>query len=177
MSVSNMPNDPAYVERVYVRLQSSEWKDNCIATLQQELTEARAEIERLNKMRTHCENCGGDYMATGLEAGCPCLLKAENERLRKPVTVRCSYCGEIICTEAEWNAKVPDHMANCAKNPVNVLALENVRLKAPVTEEEWHRFAVQGEFLVDGVVVLLQPFLSVVGATRMIAARAVGGKG
>ena len=40
-----------------------------------------AEVERLNKMRTHCENCGADYMATGIEAGCPCLLKAENERL------------------------------------------------------------------------------------------------
>ena len=142
MSVSNMPNDPAYVERVYVRLQSSEWKDNCIATLQQELTEARAEIERLNKMRTHCENCGGDYVATGLEVGCPCLLKAENERLRKPVTVRCSYCGEIICTEAEWNDKVPDHMVSCPKNPARIFALENAcllaenkRLKAPEAEQ------------------------------------------
>ena len=42
---------------------------------------ARIEVERLNKMRTHCERCGADYMDTGL-AQCPCLLKAEVERLR-----------------------------------------------------------------------------------------------
>jgi hypothetical protein len=34
-------------------------------------------------MRVHCENCGADYLATGLEARCPCLLLAENKRLRE----------------------------------------------------------------------------------------------
>ena len=47
-----------------------------IATLTQQLAEAEAKVESLNKMRTHCENCGGDYLATGLELGCPCLLEA-----------------------------------------------------------------------------------------------------
>ena len=58
--------------------------------------------------------------------------RAENERLRRMrVNVVCSYCGEIICTDAEWSDKVPVHMANCAKNPVNVLLLENEQLSAP----------------------------------------------
>lgn len=35
-----------------------------------------AEVARLNAMRTHCEHCGGDYLATGLETGCPCRLTA-----------------------------------------------------------------------------------------------------
>ena len=56
--------------------------------------------------------------------------RAEIERLRKPVTVRCSYCGEIICTEAEWNDKVPDHMVSCPKNPARIFALENACLLA-----------------------------------------------
>ncbi|KKN78954.1 hypothetical protein LCGC14_0344300 [marine sediment metagenome] len=55
--------------------QYSGWNSLC--------SEAADEIERLNKMRTHCENCGGDYLATGLEVGCPCLLVKENEWLKK----------------------------------------------------------------------------------------------
>ena len=62
--------------------------------------------------------------------------RAEIERLRKPVTIRCSYCNEIICTEAEWNDKVPDHMVSCPKNPARIFALENERLKAPMSDEE-----------------------------------------
>jgi hypothetical protein len=40
----------------------------------------RAEVERLNRMRVHCEHCGADYAQTGLEAGCPCKLRADAER-------------------------------------------------------------------------------------------------
>ena len=43
----------------------------------------REEVERLNKMRVHCPDCGGDYMQTGIETGCPCRLRAEVERLRE----------------------------------------------------------------------------------------------
>ena len=145
-----------------------------IAELEQQLTEARAEIERLNKMRTHCENCGGDYVATGLEVGCPCLLKAENERLRKPVTVRCSYCGEIICTEAEWNDKVPDHMVSCPKNPARIFALENVRQLAEaraaierLNKMRTHCENCGGDYVATG----LEAFDAVT------ASRAAGGKG
>ena len=47
------------------------------AALERERTAAEAEITRLNKMRVHCENCGADYMATGIEAGCSCRLQAQ----------------------------------------------------------------------------------------------------
>lgn len=40
------------------------------------------EIQRLNAMRTHCEHCGADYLATGIEAGCPCRLVQEIQDLR-----------------------------------------------------------------------------------------------
>lgn len=41
-----------------------------------ELADLRAENARLNAMRQHCERCGGDYLATGVETGCPCALRA-----------------------------------------------------------------------------------------------------
>ncbi len=66
-----------------------------IAERAKEIERLKAENERLNKMREHCENCGADYMATGIEAGCPCLLKAENDRLKAPVNERPrSVCAE-----------------------------------------------------------------------------------
>lgn len=55
---------------------------NFARTLERELAEAREELARLNKMRTHCERCGGDYMATGVEVGCPC--NAHPEPLPRP---------------------------------------------------------------------------------------------
>ena len=43
--------------------------------------EAQAkEIDDMNKMRVHCEHCGADYLATGLEARCPCLLIEEIDK-------------------------------------------------------------------------------------------------
>lgn len=35
-----------------------------------------ATVETLNRLRVHCERCGADYLATGVEAGCPCQLAA-----------------------------------------------------------------------------------------------------
>ena len=40
-----------------------------------------AKLAKLEAMRTHCENCGADYMATGIEARCPCQLIAQNAKL------------------------------------------------------------------------------------------------
>lgn len=71
-------------EVVYVHAKDAD----TIADLRAQLAAAQAEVERLNKMRTHCDNCGADYLATGVEAGCPCLtmrLKDEVERLRAQV--------------------------------------------------------------------------------------------
>lgn len=50
-----------------------------------ELKKIEAENARLNKMRLHCEHCGGDYLATGIETGCPCKLRAENTNLKNAV--------------------------------------------------------------------------------------------
>jgi hypothetical protein len=52
---------------------------------ERELSELRQELERLNKLRTHCEHCGADYLQTGLEAGCPCRIIKEVERLKREV--------------------------------------------------------------------------------------------
>jgi superfamily I DNA and RNA helicase len=77
-----------YFKRLY--LEENEMRLDVLKNLET----AEAEIERLNKMRTHCENCGGDYLATGLEVGCPCLLNKEIERLR-------ARLGEITFLEDE----------------------------------------------------------------------------
>ena len=50
--------------------------------LRQRIAALESQIKMLEAMRTHCENCGGDYMATGIEAGCPCLLKAQVKTLQ-----------------------------------------------------------------------------------------------
>lgn len=65
-----------------------------------------AEIERLNKMRTHCENCGADYVAMGLEAGCPCKLKAENASLKAQLEQRNSLLDKYNEDNARMNADV-----------------------------------------------------------------------
>ena len=59
-------------------------------------------------------------------------LKAELERLRKTVTVHCSYCGVLLGNEEAWNVVVPEHMAHCEKNPAVLLAQENAALKATI---------------------------------------------
>ena len=51
----------------------------CLEELRKRAEAAEAEIARLTKMRTHCSNCGGDYLATGVEVGCPCLVLARAE--------------------------------------------------------------------------------------------------
>ncbi len=66
------------------RYDIKEWM-NCACSLIERIAKQDAEIERLNKMRTHCENCGADYMATGIEAGCPCKLAVENTSLKAQV--------------------------------------------------------------------------------------------
>ena len=48
-----------------------------IAQAEQRAAKAEVENARLNKMRTHCENCGADYMATGIESCCPCQLQKQ----------------------------------------------------------------------------------------------------
>lgn len=48
-----------------------------------EIEHLAAEVEHLNKLRVHCEDCGADYAATGVEAGCPCKLTAKVEHLRR----------------------------------------------------------------------------------------------
>lgn len=35
----------------------------------------------ISKMMVHCPECGGDYVATGLEVGCSCKLKRRIEDL------------------------------------------------------------------------------------------------
>lgn len=61
------------------------WSGASVVHLIERIAKQDAEIERLNKMRTHCENCGADYMATGIEAGCSCKLAAENTSLKEQV--------------------------------------------------------------------------------------------
>jgi len=65
------------------------------------LKRLEVEVERLNKMRVHCTRCGADYLATGVEAGCPCALQSEVERLRAMVLDQgkrmCDYC-DLECS-------------------------------------------------------------------------------
>jgi len=44
-------------------------------SLRSELQAAREEIEKLEKLKVHCPDCGADYAATGIEAGCPCRIQ------------------------------------------------------------------------------------------------------
>ena len=46
------------------------------------LAAVEAERDALERLRVHCEHCGADYAATGVEAGCPCLVRAERDRLK-----------------------------------------------------------------------------------------------
>lgn len=58
----------------------------CLEELRKRAEAAEAEIARLTKMRTHCSNCGGDYLATGVEVGCPCLVLARAEAAEAALT-------------------------------------------------------------------------------------------
>lgn len=69
-----------------------------------ELADLRAENARLNAMRQHCERCGGDYLATGVETGCPCALRAENIALHERVA---ALESPEVCTVAH------DDVATC----------------------------------------------------------------
>jgi hypothetical protein len=61
-----------------------------------------AEIARLNAMRTHCPDCGGDYMATGVEVGCPCKLRAEVERLKEDRDMARGAMGNMANDVVTW---------------------------------------------------------------------------
>ena len=52
-----------------------------------EITRLWIENDRLNELRTHCEDCGGDYMVTGVECRCPCKLIEENTELREAMQI------------------------------------------------------------------------------------------
>lgn len=47
-----------------------------------EIDRLEAQLAALEAMRTHCTRCGADYVATGIEAGCPCLLQAKLDAIR-----------------------------------------------------------------------------------------------
>jgi len=66
-----------------------------------EIRRLRADNARLNKARVHCEHCGADYLATGVEAGCPCKLKAEIERITVARDVYREHWGELLAARAE----------------------------------------------------------------------------
>jgi hypothetical protein len=53
------------------------------------------QIEIFNKMRMHCENCGADYLATGLEAKCPCLLLKDIEQLKDDIIFAAKRINEL----------------------------------------------------------------------------------
>lgn len=52
------------------------------------IAELEQQLAKLNAMRTHCEDCGADYVATGVEAGCPCKLKARIAELERENAVK-----------------------------------------------------------------------------------------
>lgn len=58
----------------------------------------RAEVERLNKLRAHCEHCGGDYAVTGIESGCPCRIIAERDELRAKLDALQGACEAVVAT-------------------------------------------------------------------------------
>lgn len=67
---------------------AGEGESTLAATLRMALDDnakLRNEVQRLNSMRTHCVDCGADYMATGVETGCPCKLHKELDRLRSMI--------------------------------------------------------------------------------------------
>ena len=51
-----------------------------VAELLAAITAERARADALERLRVHCEHCGGDYAETGMEVGCSCRLLARIER-------------------------------------------------------------------------------------------------
>jgi len=49
--------------------------------------EEGSRVAHLERLVVHCEHCGADYAATGLEAGCPCLLRARVARLEEAIQI------------------------------------------------------------------------------------------
>lgn len=90
---------------------------------QVQIAEQAGEIEHLNQMRVHCPDCGADYLATGIEAGCPCKLKAEIEHLT-----------EVLQKTAESHGLKPHH----SKSPLGYLSSLIVELKARIEPLEKH---------------------------------------
>jgi hypothetical protein len=66
---------------------------------------ALAEIRELRKLKVHCPDCGADYAATGVEAGCPCKLRARNEKLEQMAEAALQW----------WNATTEDEIGEGAE--------------------------------------------------------------
>jgi hypothetical protein len=82
-----------------------------------ELAALRAENAKLNAMRAHCERCGADYLATGVEAGCPCILRAQRDEAFKAGRIIVEDCDRIVNEARARVAKLEDHIARCANLP------------------------------------------------------------
>ena len=94
------------------------------------LAEKDAETAKLNAMRTHCPDCGGDYMATGIEAGCPCKLQTR--------------VAELYAALAKKNAEIEQ----LNKLPLRVSGLEEIlekclRILDPAPDGKCSRIAAK----------------------------------
>lgn len=104
-----------------------------------------AENARLRRLMVHCENCGADYAATGIEAGCPCAWReraeaAERERDEAILATQRERSGRL---EAEARARDlekerAEYYGNACHNGNVALAAEAkfARLREPLTDEE-----------------------------------------
>jgi hypothetical protein len=70
------------------------------------IRELLAENDHLNRMRVHCPDCGGDYLGTGLELGCPCKVYKEIDRL-KAENKRLHGDGSHCCCRFEEDGETP----------------------------------------------------------------------
>lgn len=86
---------------------------------------ALAHIDRLESMRTHCDHCGGDYLATGLETGCTCRIVAERDHLAAELNRRDGEVNDC----AEW--------LKDARTERDTLAARVAVLRAVLSEVEW----------------------------------------
>ena len=87
------------IEGLQARVEDSE---ELIVLLETEKANWKALAEELEKLKVHCENCGADYIATGLEAGCPCLLIARIKELESMDTSAfCTKHNQMFLPEHE----------------------------------------------------------------------------
>jgi len=56
-----------------------------IDALRARVEELEKENTKLNKLRTHCPDCGADYAITGLDNGCSCKLLKRIEELEAQI--------------------------------------------------------------------------------------------